>query len=180
MSWDRWIDRYREGRSFATTGPLLTFEVNGSGVGEEIRFAPGTTYRATLLADVMSRTPIERVEFIQNGQVVESADAGGDDRFRLEKEVRVTDSTWFAARVYGPAAPGLTTRALAHSSAVYVTAGSKPVLVREDLEMAVRWIDRFWGYLVERNNFGSQENREGAQDMVERARRHYLDKLGNL
>ena len=180
MSWDRWIDRYREGRSFATTGPLLTFEVNGSGVGEEIRFAPGTTYRATLRADVMSRTPIERVEFIQNGQVVESADAGGDDRFRLEKEVRVTDSSWFAARVYGPAAPGLTTRALAHSSAVYVTAGSKPVLVREDLEMAIRWIDRFWGYLVERNNFGSQENREAARNMVEQARRHYLDKLGNL
>ncbi|MDE0110340.1 MAG: CehA/McbA family metallohydrolase [Bryobacterales bacterium] len=180
MSWDRWIERYREGRSFATTGPLLTFEVNGSGMGEEIRFAPGTTYRATLRADVMSRTPIERVEFIQNGRVVESADAGGNDRFRLEKEVRVTDSSWFAARVYGPAAPGLTTRALAHSSAVYVTAGSKPVLVREDLDMAVRWIDRFWAYLVERNNFGSQENREAARNMVEQARRHYLDKLGDL
>lgn len=180
MSWERWIDRYREGRSFATTGPLLTFEVNGSGVGEEIPFTPGTTYRATLRADVMSRTPIERVEFIHNGRVVESADAGGADRFRLEKEIQVTDSSWFAARVYGPAAPGLTTRALAHSSAVYVTAGSKPVLVREDLDMAVRWVDRFWGYLVERNNFGSQENREAAREMVDRARRHYLDKLRDL
>ena len=180
MSWDRWIQRYREGRSFATTGPLLTFDVNGSGVGEEIKFAPGTTYRATLRADVMSRTPIERVEFIQNGRVVESADAGGDDRFRLEKEVLITDSSWFAARVYGPAATGLTTRALAHTSAVYVTAGSKPVLVREDLDMAIRWIDRFWGNLAERNNFGSQQNREAARIMVEQARQHYSDKLSNL
>ena len=128
----------------------------------------------------MSRTPIERVEFIQNGRVVESADAGGADRFRLEKEIPVTDSSWFAARVYGPAAPGLTTRALAHSSAVYVTAGSKPVLVREDLDLAVRWVDRFWGYLVERNNFGSQANRKVAREMVDRARRHYLDKLRDL
>ena len=180
MSWERWIDRYREGRSFATTGPLLTFEVNGSGVGEEIPFTSGTTYRATLRADVMSRTPIERVEFIQNGRVVASADARGADRFRLEEEIQVTGSSWFAARVYGPAAPGLTTRALAHSSAVYVTAGSKPVLVREDLDMALRWIDRFWGYLVERNNFGSQENREAAREMVDRARGHYLDKLRDL
>ena len=60
MSWERWIERYREGRSFATTGPLMTFEVNGSEVGEEIRFRPGSTYRATLVADVMSRTPIDR------------------------------------------------------------------------------------------------------------------------
>ncbi len=180
MSWERWIDRYREGRSFATTGPLLTFEVNGSGVGEEIRFAPGSTYRATLRADVMSRTPIERVEFIHNGLVVESADADGADRYRLEKEVQVSDSSWFAARVYGPGAPGLTTRALAHSSAVYVTAGSKPVLVREDLELAVRWVDRLWGYLVERDNFGSQDNREAARNMIDRARRHYQDKLRDL
>ncbi len=180
MSWDRWIERYREGRSFATTGPLLTFEVNGSGVGEQIRFAPGTTYRATLRADVMSRTPIERVEFIQNGRVVESADAGGNDRYRLEKEIQVSESSWFAARVYGPGAPGLTTRALAHSSAVYVTAGSGPVLVREDLEIAVRWIDRLWAYLVERDNLGSQANREAARNMIDRARNHYLEKLRNL
>lgn len=180
MSWERWIDRYGEGRSFATTGPLLTFEVNGSGVGEQIRFAPGTTYRATLRADVMSRTPIDRVEFIQNGRVIESADAGGRDRYLLEKEVPVSESSWFAARVYGPGAPGLTTRALAHSSPVYVTAGPGPVLVREDLEIAVRWIDRLWAYLVERNNLGSAENREAASEMIDQARNHYLDKLRGL
>ena len=180
MSWERWIDRYREGRSFATTGPLITFEVNGTGVGQEIQFAPGSTYRATLRADVMSRTPIERVEFIQNGRVIESADAGGADRYRLEREVSVTESSWFAARVYGPGAEGLTTRAMAHSSAVYVIAGSKPVLVREDLEIAVRWIDRLWAYLVERDNFGSPVFREKAREMIDQARKHYKEKLRQL
>ncbi len=180
MSWQRWIDRYREGRSFATTGPLITFEVNGSGVGEEIEFNPGSTYRATLRAEIMSRTPIDTVEFIQNGRVIESANAGGADRYRLEKEVQVTDSSWFAARVYGPGAPGLTTRALAHSSAVYVIAGSKPVLERDDLEIAVRWVDRLWAYLVERDNFGSPVFRQAAKDMIDRARKHYEDKLRQL
>ena len=89
MSWDRWIERYREGRSFATTGPLMTFDVNGSGVGEQIKFAPGTSYRATLRVEVMSRTPIERVELIMNGEVLESAAARLASRFRLEKEVQV-------------------------------------------------------------------------------------------
>ena len=103
MSWDRWIDRYREGRSFATTGPLLTFDVNGSGVGEEIRFRPGSTYRATLVADVMFRTPIGRVEFIQNGRVIRSIDANAALTVRVETEVQVSESSWFAALVYGPA-----------------------------------------------------------------------------
>ena len=180
MSWERWIDRYREGRSFATSGPLLTFEVNGRGMGEEIRFNPGAAYRAALRADVMSRTPIERVEFVQNGRVIASADAAGARRFRLEKEVRVNASSWFAARVYGPGAPGLTTTAMAHSSAVYVTAAGRPTLVRGDLETAVRWVDRLWAYLVERDNFGSRENRRKAQETIDRARRLYRDKLASL
>ena len=128
----------------------------------------------------MSRTPIERVEFIQNGRVIESADAGGADRYRLEREVSVTESSWFAARVYGPGAEGLTTRAMAHSSAVYLIAGSKPVLVREDLEIAVRWVDRLWAYLVERDNFGSPVFRESAREMIDQARKHYREKLRQL
>ncbi len=180
MSWKRWVERYREGRSFATTGPLMTFDVNGRGVGEEAKFASGGTYRATLRVDVMSRTPIERVEFLHNGRVIESADARFAQRFRLEKEVQVSESGWFAARVYGPGAPGLTTQALAHSSPVYLTEGDRPTLVREDLELAVRWIDRLWAYLVERDNFGSAENRQAAREMIDRARRHYQDKLQSL
>jgi len=180
MTWDRWIERYREGRSFATSGPLMTFDVNGSEVGEEIKFNAGSVYQATLRANVMSRTPIDRVEFIQNGRVIETADVRGAKTYRLEKSVEVDESSWFAARVYGPGAPGLTTQAMAHSSAVYVTGGGKPALVREDLEMAVRWVDRLWGYLVERDNFGSRENRDKARDMIDSARRHYQDKLRAL
>ena len=180
MSWDRWIERYREGRSFATTGPLLTFDVNGSQVGEEIKFRPGSTYRATLTADVMSRTPIERVEFIQNGQVIGQTDAGGALTVRAAQEVQVSESSWFAARVYGPGAPGLTTQARAHSSAVWVTDGTEQVLVREDLELAVRWVDRLWAYLVERDNFGSAENQDSAREMIDQAREHLQDKLSKL
>ena len=180
MSWDRWIERYREGRSFATSGPLLTFEVNGSGVGQELPISSGSQYRARLSVDVMSRTPIDRVEFIRDGRVIESADARGARTFRLEKDVMVGESAWFAARVYGPGAPGLTTRAMAHSSPVYLSAAGRPTLVREDLETAVRWVDRLWAYLVERDNFGSAENREQARQMIDQARRHYRDKLATL
>ena len=181
MSWERWIDRYREGRSFATSGPLLTFEVNGRGVGEEIRFNPGAAYRAALRADVMSRTPIERVEFVQNGRVIASADAAGARRFRLEKEVRVNASSWFARARLRPGRARFDPRPRWRTPAPFTsTAAGRPTLVRGDLETAVRWVDRLWAYLVERDNFGSRENRRKAQETIDRARRLYWDKLASL
>jgi hypothetical protein len=29
MNWDRWVERYRQGRTFVTNGPLVQFDVNG-------------------------------------------------------------------------------------------------------------------------------------------------------
>jgi hypothetical protein len=36
---DRWFDGLEAGRTFVTSGPLLQFEVNGAGMGEELRVA---------------------------------------------------------------------------------------------------------------------------------------------
>jgi hypothetical protein len=58
-----------------------------------------------------------------------------------------------------------------------VRVGENPVLVKEDLELMLRWIDRLWAYLEERDNFGMEANREEARRMFDRARLHYTDKL---
>jgi hypothetical protein len=47
----------------------------------------------------------------------------------------------------------------AHSVPVYVNLAGKPVLIREDLELMIRWLGRFWANLEERNNFGPAPNR---------------------
>ena len=47
----------------------------------------------------------------------------------------------------------------AHSAPVYVHLNGKPVVVKEDVELMIRWLGRLWGYLEERNNFGSETNR---------------------
>ena len=52
--------------------------------------------------------------------------------------------------------------------------------MREDLELAVRWVDRLWAYLVERDNFGSAENRAEAREMIGQARQHFQEKLRGL
>ena len=49
------------------------------------------------------------------------------------------------------------------------------MLLKDDLEIMIRWIDRLWALLEERNNFG--RNREVARQMFDQARAHYRAKL---
>lgn len=169
--WSKWLERYREGRAFVTNGPLLSFTANGQLPGSVLR---EKTVR--LVAEVTSRVPVDRLELIQNGAVIASGPGP-----RLEKEVTVDQSSWFAARVSGPPTRGLGTQpSRAHSGAVYVHLNGRPVLVREDLELMIRWLGRLWGYLEERNNFGSPANRAAARKMFDQAVSHYESKLRGL
>jgi TolB protein len=180
MNWDRWIDRYREGRAFVTNGPLISFHVNGQPMGARIRVPERPSYSAKLTAEITSRVPLRRVEFIRNGAVIESLDAGaGEESVRLEKTVTVDRSSWFAVRVTGRPSRGVPSGGIprAHSGAVYVLVGGEPVLVRQDLELMLRWIDRHWAYLEERDNFGPGDNRALARRMFDQAREHYQAKL---
>ena len=175
MSWARWLARYREGRVFVTNGPLLTFDVNGRPMGSEIAVPAGQTYRAKLSASVQSRDPVGLVQLVQNGQVIESRQADpGSHSVRIDKEVAVDRSCWFAVRVRNARdAPR------AHSGPIYVRVGQAPVLVKDDLELMIRWIDRLWTYLDERDNLGPDPNRTEARKFFDRAREHYRSKLAN-
>ncbi len=181
MNWDRWVARYREGRNFVTNGPLLTFNVNGQPLGAVIRVPAGTSYPAKLTAEVTARVPLESVEFVQNGKVIESREVpGGARNFRLEKDVTVTEGCWLAVRVKGVASRGIATGGnvpRAHSSPVYVEVGGAPALVKEDVELMIRWVDRLWALLEERDNFGPGDNRKRAQAMISQARQHFEKKL---
>ena len=178
MSWERWIERYREGRSFATNGPLVDIEVNGQGMGEEISVPAGRTYQARVSAQVWSATPIDRIEIVRNGRVIATEEVSSQTgQYRLEAQSEVSESSWFAVRVDGPGAEGLADRARAHSSPVYVRVGDQPTLVREDLQTAVDWVDRFWSNLELRDNFGPAPNQARAKEMVDQARAFYVARL---
>jgi len=180
MNWDRWIERLRQGRDFVTNGPLVEFTVNGQPMGSVLQAPAGQPYRAKLVAEITSRVPFDTVEFIRNGEVIERK--GIEPRtgaFRLEREETVEKSCWFAVRLSGKPARGIVGNGIprAHSAAIYVNAGGAPTLIREDLELMIRWIDRLWALLQERDNFGPAANRAQARRLFDQARENYIAKL---
>jgi TolB protein len=182
MKWASWLARYRAGRVFVTNGPLLTFEMNGNAMGAEVSVPAGQIYAARLSATVQARDPLETVELLQNGEVIErwNAEAAATS-MQVAKEVTVDRSCWFAIRVSGRAARGVSRETggtpRAYSGPIYVRAGGAPALVKQDVELMIRWIDRLWAYLDERDNFGPAPNRSEARKLFDQARRHYQAKL---
>jgi TolB protein len=181
MSWNRWIERLREGRDFVTNGPLLSFSVNGKPMGSVIDVPAGQPYKARLEAEIVSRVPFDKVELIQNGKVIAHRDSAPiQGPFPVREEVEISQSSWFAVRVTGPQARGIVGAGgvpRAHSGAVYINFGGRPTVLKDDVELMLAWIDRLWLLLEERKNFGPGTNRERARQMIQQARAHYEKKL---
>jgi hypothetical protein len=181
MSWNRWIERLREGRDFVTNGPLLSFSVNGEPMGSVISVPAGQPFRARLEAEIVSRVPFDKVEFIQNGSVIARREiAAQKSPFQAREEVEVSQSSWFAVRVTGPPARGVVATdgiPRAHSGVVYVNVGSRPTILKDDVELMITWVDRLWLLLEERRNLGPGTNRERARQMIQQARRYYEQRL---
>jgi TolB protein len=176
MHWDRWLQRYKEGRAFVTNAPLLRFQVNGKPMGSLIEAPKGQPYTAHVTAEVESRVPVDLLEVVHNGQVVASTSGT-----RIEKEIPFTASGWLAVRVSGPPARGVPySIPRAHSAPVYIHIGGRRVLVREDVELMIRWTDRLWRILEERNNFGSAANKAAARAMFDKGLAHYKAKLAAI
>ncbi len=148
LTYDKWIQAYLEGRSFASNAPLLDFSVDGKGAGEEIRWSSGSrTVRVE--AQAVSHVAMQSMEVVVNGKpvfTVEATDEG--TRASLSREVQLDESAWIAIRVRGEAhrlVPN-DTELYAHTSPVYCYRDGSRIHFREDALYFVEQIDR----LVER------------------------------
>lgn len=110
-----WIAGLRAGRTFVSNGPLLELTVNGRG--------PGATLDAAeplkVIATAVSRLPFERLEIVQDGEIVAEQAAVGQREARLEREIPVERGGWIAARVFSRSKTHAATQVFAHTSPVY-------------------------------------------------------------
>ena len=105
LTYTNWINAVRAGRTFATTGPLLTLAVDDCEPGDTLELPDAKS--VTVVATVVGA---ETLEILVNGEVA----AQGPGRHELP----ITASGWIAARVSSPK--------FAHTSPVIVRVAGKP------------------------------------------------------
>jgi hypothetical protein len=135
-----WLAAVKAGRTFATTGPLITaFTVDGRGPGEEVRLPAGGPAAPMVDIRVDSIAPFDRVDIIVNGRVertlpAPAAPAQRADRdtfrFTFHGAVPIPDGGWIAVRVVGPPHRYVAdSYAFAHTSPVYLMREGRPPFV---------------------------------------------------
>jgi len=118
-----WFQGLKEGRSFATNGPMLFLSVDGHEPGDSIEVpqTAGRSRRVRVRAEAVSDGNLARLQIVWKGQVIKTVDATGDGQnLKADFEVDAPSSGWFAARAFEK--PTQTVR-FAHTSPVYVRVG---------------------------------------------------------
>jgi hypothetical protein len=164
-----WLEGFRQGRSFASNGPVMTLEVNGKAPGDEIRLE--SVGEVAVRASVATQTPLDRVELIVNGSPVHSEPADGKTAMEFQARVPLRESSWIALRALGPRHRLILndTMAFAHTSPVYVTVGGRPVRVADDVRFYREWVERLIARTEKSPRFATAERRKEVLALFQKA-----------
>ncbi|HUW10812.1 MAG TPA: CehA/McbA family metallohydrolase, partial [Anaerolineae bacterium] len=143
FTFGNWAAAVRAGRTFTTSGPLITLKVEGQAPGHEIRMpAGGGTLEAE--AVVHSVQPFHELQIVVNGQVVErKVVEEGTREARLHGKIRLGGSGWIAARCISRLQVWhcWPIHIAAHTSPVYVRCGDQELFSPSDATYMLTLID---------------------------------------
>ncbi len=177
---EKYLRALLNGRTFATSGPMLFLTVDGKEPG--FMFRPiGEQVKKPLQvkAELLSIEPIDTLELVQNGQVIRQLDLKDTKpepvlNATLEMILELKRSGWVAARaLYKNPANGRLRQA--HTSPIYFMLEGKPIAFKQDAEYMIRWVDRLLETSHEPNRYKNDVEREEIQDLYRQARRIYED-----
>ena len=158
---DAWLEAVRERRTFATNGPLLFLTVDGVEPGGEIRVPEGGGGERLVVVEAASITPLQTIEIVVNGTVVDTHDAADrGERFRVESRVRADEGGWIAARALGPPSPMVADGyAFAQTSPVWIVAGDREFRSEEDVRFLLFAAEAFRARVVARDRWATDAAR---------------------
>jgi hypothetical protein len=147
LTYESWMDAVRAGNTFATIGPLAGLRVEGVNPGGRVELPAGGGRVAVEWEVESVAVPIEQVEIVVGGLVVEQVDCGGVLARKGTASVPVQSSTWIALRVRG-SYHGQPDDIAAHTSAVQVLVDGAPLFseadaatVLDQIQGAIAYVD---------------------------------------
>jgi len=100
---DAWFTGLSNAHTFVTNGPILSFELNGFEMGDEVSLDSGEKIiiiaKASINPDI---DLLDRIELIEQGDVIsEIISNNGSDVLELSHVLNAEHGTWFVVRAYG-------------------------------------------------------------------------------
>jgi len=170
-----WLASLKQGRTFATNGPLLGLALAGKQVGEELRLPAGEN-RVPFKAWLRSIVPLDHLQLVCNGAVVDdlklNADRQSADR---EGTIPISQSGWCVLRAWAdkPESPVLDLYPYATTGPLYVKVGASTTKSAEDAAYFIAWIDRLVKSAVLNQAWNTEAEKASVLRLLEQARAVY-------
>jgi hypothetical protein len=141
---DEWLEGLKHGRSFATNGPLLGFNLGGAGVGDELKFA-AVQARVAFSVHLRSIVAVDHLDLVCNGRVARSfVTRTPSDRLDVEGAIPLNTSGWCVLRASTDSARDevMDNYVYATTSPIYISIGGAAPRSPEDAKYFAAWMDR--------------------------------------
>ena len=169
-----WLEAIKAGRTFATNGPLLWFELGGQTAGGEVRLEK--KQEVPFKIGLRSIVPVAHLQIVCNGKVAreielkadrQSADATGS--------IPLDGSGWCVLRAFSDKAeyPILDLYPYATTSPVYVSVAGAPLRSPADAAYFVAWVDRLIAAARSNANWNTEAEKQAVVGLLQEARKKY-------
>jgi hypothetical protein len=176
FDYESWVQALTAGRTFITNGPALTLSVDGRAPGAEIEATAGRQLSG--LVNWKSHYPVNQVELVSNGAVVASESfPEGSTEGNLEADVAAETDGWVAARVSSTARDSYFQPVFAHTSPVYVNAGSDGPHKLDAARHFVAEIDDSLELVTKKGKFYTDAQRSEVVDLFRQGQEIYRGML---
>jgi TolB protein len=175
MKFAQWLDALRQGRSFATNGPLLGFTLGDAQVGDTLQFRSASK-RVRYSVRLQSIVAVDHLELVCNGRVVKSflnrqASAQGD----YHGSVNLSSSGWCLLRASTNSARHavLDNYVYATTSPIYIDVSRQRAKSPEDARYFGAWVDHVIASTSAYPDWNSAAEKQLVLDRLRQARAIY-------
>lgn len=179
----------KDGRTVASNGPQLAFELGQKIPGDTLTLDSGKRlrYRASLRSPVA----VDHFEVVHNGRVVASHRLGGERTHAdVQGQIAIRESGWVLLRAWNDDSDPLIFDLYPYATTgpVYIECGSafrptsrcraeaRPTTFRADAEYFVRWMDRVIAAAEARTDYNDAREKQDTLDYLKNARAIYVQK----
>jgi hypothetical protein len=170
-----WLEALAAGRSMATNGPLIGFEIDGEQPGGVIDIGVGSTevrYRGFLRSNI----PVDHLEVVMNGDVVATVETGRDPHsVDFDGAIAVDRSGWVLLRAWNDGAHPwvFDLYPYATTTPVWIVAGDRAARSPEDAAYFEAWIERLRQSAADHRDYNSGDERVAIMERLNQAARRY-------
>jgi len=171
-----WLSALKQGRSFATNGPLLGFNLGDASIGDTLKFDT-RQFQVHFSVRLQSIVPVDHLELVCNGKVVKAFVARAPvAQGEFSGTIALSSSGWCVVRAFTDAAryPVLDNYVYATTSPVYVEIASQTAKSPEDARYFAAWIDRAAESATAYPDWNNDIEKQSVLDRLQKAKAVYV------